>query len=340
MILPAEVTPMTTAKNDGSGKVTVRKGKPVKSKIEFDIDNNCPECDGLIITDYDRGERHCELCGIVVDDSMLDHGPDYRVYDDKQKSREHVGPPSNNMFHNKGLPTEIDPSMRDSYGRPITGASRRDVYRMQYWNYKSKIKDSRERNIAHANSEIIKLCSHMGLSSVARETAGYLYRKAVDANIIRGRSVVSVIASAIYLSCRMHRQTRSLDEVVEVSDVSRKEIGRVFRFMSREFSIKLNPPRGSEFLERFCERLGLGSDTLRRAKTVMNVCEENNLDLSGKAPMGIVGAVIWLAVDETVDDDDVKCEIQQRIAEVCRITDVTIRNRCMDIKELINKKVT
>lgn len=325
--------------NDGADdEITPRKNKPKRSEIEEDFVKRCPECDGQIVTDYDRGERHCELCGIVVDDTMIDHGLDYNVYEEKHRNREHVGPPTNTMFHTKGLPTEIDPSMKDSYGRPITGSSRREVFRLKYWNTKNQIMDSRERNIAQAFTEINALCSRLELSSVVRDSSGYYYKKAVDNNIIRGRSIASVIAASIYLSCRVHGQPRSLDELVNESNVSRKEIGRVYRFMAREFKIKLRPPQGSDFLERYCESLDLPADVLKRAREIIDFCEDNPTELAGKAPNGIIGASIWLAVEECMDDDDDdKKLLQERIAPTCQITDVTIRNRCQDIRNLLNR---
>jgi len=343
MMVNPNLNPMPSPSDDDtvadSSSTSTRKNRPKRSELQEDFVKECPECGGHIVTDHDRGERHCELCGIIIDDSMIDQGLDYSVYEERHKSREHVGPPTNTMYHTKGLPTEIDPSMKDSYGRPITGRSRRDVFRLQYWSKKNQIMDSRERNIAYAFTEINAMCSRLELSSVVRDSSGYYYKKAVDENLIRGRSIVSVIAASIYMSCRVHDQPRSLDELVEVSNVSRKEIGRVYRFMAREFGIRLAPPQGSDFIERYCDRVGVPADVKRRARVIIEVCENNLTALAGKAPNGIIGASIWIAVEDIMDCDDAERRItQERIASICQITDVTIRNRCQDIRRLLDNE--
>jgi len=73
-----------------------------------------------------------------------------------------------------------------------------------------------------------------GLPRNVRETAAVVYRDAVDKNLIRGRSIEGVAAAALYAACRQCSVPRTLDEIAEVSRVSRKEIGRTYRFISRE----------------------------------------------------------------------------------------------------------
>ena len=67
----------------------VRKIKPEK-----DIEGNeqiigiCPECHGFnLVTDYKHGELVCKDCGLVINDELLDTGPEWRAFDEEQKSK-------------------------------------------------------------------------------------------------------------------------------------------------------------------------------------------------------------------------------------------------------------
>jgi len=57
--------------------------------------NQCPECDGRVTTN--AVETVCEDCGLVIDEQRIDHGPEWRAYDDEERERTggstHCGPP-------------------------------------------------------------------------------------------------------------------------------------------------------------------------------------------------------------------------------------------------------
>jgi len=47
--------------------------------------NQCPECDGRVTTN--AVETVCEDCGLVIDEQRIDHGPEWRAYDDEERER-------------------------------------------------------------------------------------------------------------------------------------------------------------------------------------------------------------------------------------------------------------
>jgi len=217
----------------------------------------CPECGEQVVTDYDRGERHCDTCGLIVDSDMISHGQEYRVYSEEQKNRHRVGPPESETLHDKGLSTKIDHSMRDSHGRPLSSAARREVHRLMKWQHKLRISNSQERNLIYALQEINKKASQLELTADVQQETAHLYRRAVSENIIRGRSITSVIAASFYLAGRICGHPRTLDEIAREIGVSRKECGRIARFMKRKFKLKVDPPTADDFLERFCQMMDL-----------------------------------------------------------------------------------
>ena len=296
----------------------------------------CPECDGRVVTDHDRGERHCEDCGLVIDSDMVDQGIDYRVYTEEHENRHRIGPPRSNTLHDKGLSTVIDTSMRDGHGRPLTGDMRRSVRRYSQLQKKSTITSSQDRNLVFAFTLITKKASHMGFSDDVKNETAHIYQRAVLENVIRGRSIRSVVASSFYLASRICKQDRTLDEIASGMGVSRKEVGRTAMFLKQKFKLVLPPPVPEAFVERYCQKAGLGNDIVSEARRLLGIVADAEL-LSGKSPMGWVAASIFTAVERVSDIEEAGIT-QKSTAKLCGVTEVTLRNRCNDLRELLRKR--
>ncbi len=290
----------------------------------------CPECGSShLAQDYDRGELICEDCGLVIDNQYIDEGPEWRAFDMKQEeNRARTGAPMNELIHDKGLSTNIDSSNRDSYGRAISGKKKAHVYRLRKWQRRIRVSDSTEKNLARALTEMGRLASSMGLPKNIRETAAVIYRKAVEKNLIRGRSIKSVVAASLYAACRKAGVPRTLDEISEPTSSGRKNIGRTYRFLSRELLLKLEPTRPQDYLDRFCSELDLSGKVKKIARNIIDQAEEQEL-ISGKGPTGLAAAALYIA---SINGGERKT--QREVADVAAVTEVTVRNR---YKELVEK---
>ncbi len=290
----------------------------------------CPECSSRhLAQDYDRGELICEDCGLVIDNQYIDEGPEWRAFDMKQEeSRARTGAPMTEMVHDKGLSTGIDSSNRDSYGRAIPSKKKAQIYRLRKWQRRIRVSDATERNLAYALTEMDRMASTMGLPKNIRETAAVVYRKAVKKNLIRGRSINSVVAASLYAACRKAGVPRTLDEIADATSSDRKEIGRTYRFLSRELILKLKPTKPQEYLSRFCSELDLSGKVKKIAGNIIDQAEEKEL-ISGKGPTGLAAASIYIA---SINGDERRT--QREVADVAAVTEVTVRNR---YKELVEK---
>ncbi len=290
----------------------------------------CPECGSRhLAQDYDRGELICEDCGLVIDNQYIDEGPEWRAFDMKQEEkRARTGAPMTEMVHDKGLSTSIDSSNKDSYGRSIPSKKKAQIYRLRKWQRRIRVSDATERNLAYALTEMDRMASTMGLPKNIRETAAVIYRKAVKKNLIRGRSINSVVAASLYAACRKANVPRTLDEIAEATSSDRKEIGRTYRFLSRELVLKLKPTKPQEYLSRFCSELDLSGKIQKMAKNIIDQAEEREL-ISGKGPTGLAAAAIYIA---SINGGERRT--QREVADVAAVTEVTVRNR---YKELVDK---
>src|SRR5438132_12602256 len=104
-------------------------------------------------------------------------------------------------------------------------------------------------------SELDGMASGMALPRNVRETAAMVYRKAVNKNLIRGRSIDGVVAASLYAACRQCNVPRTLDEIANASRVGRKEIGRTYRFMTSALKLKLMHTNPQHYVARFCHKL-------------------------------------------------------------------------------------
>lgn len=231
-------------------------------------------------------------------------------------------------MHDKGLSTTIGWTNRDAYGKAIPTRNRAQLYRLRKWQRRIRISDATERNLSVALSGIDRLASGMGLPRSVRETAAMIYRKAALKNLVRGRSIQGVTAASLYAACRQCHVPRTLDEISLIAQISRKEIGRNYRYVSRELSLKLMPTTPKDYISRFCNELKLSSNV--QAKTLEILGHAVNQELtSGRGPTGLAAASLYIS--------SVLCgerRTQREVAEIAGVTEVTIRNR---YKELAQK---
>jgi transcription initiation factor TFIIB len=289
----------------------------------------CPECGShILVHDYERAELVCNECGLVVDADFIDHGPEWIAYDEEQRmKRSRVGAPMTYTVHDKGLSTLIDWRNRDSQGKPISSLARAQLYHLRKWQRRIRLSNATERNLAFALSELARMDSALGLSRNVRETAAFVYRKAVEKSLIRGRSIEGVAAAALYSACRQCSVPRTLDEIGEVSRVSRKEIGKTYRFISRELGLKLIPISPIDYVPRFCSALNLHGEVQSKTVEILRQASEKGLT-DGRGPTGMVAAAIYIATILCSDR-----RTQSKIAKVAGITEVTIRNRYKELAE-------
>ncbi|TLZ65477.1 MAG: transcription initiation factor IIB [Methanobacteriota archaeon] len=308
---------------------------PGKKIEEAEEVTRCPECNsGHLSFDYERGELICEECGLVLDDQMIDEGPEWRAFDVEQgEKRARTGAPMTYTIHDKGLSTTIGWKNKDSYGKSIPTRNRAQLYRLRKWQRRIRVSNATERNLAFALSELDRMASGMGLPRNVRETAAMIYRKAVNKNLIRGRSIEGVVAGSLYAACRQCNVPRTLDEIANSSRVGRKEIGRTYRFMTRELKLKLMPTHPQDYVQRFCSELKLSGEVQSKAIEVLKEAADRELT-SGRGPTGVAAAAIYIA--------SILCNerrTQREVAEVAGVTEVTIRNRYKELTEKLGIKV-
>ena len=293
---------------------------------------NCPECQSTrLMRDYETAEIVCMDCGYVVAQKIADRGPEWRAFDDEQRTkRTRVGAPLTYTIHDKGLSTMIDWHDRDIYGKSLSPGQKAQVYRLRKWQRRIRVSDATERNLAFALSEITKIANNLNLPKNILETASVIYRKAVKERLIRGRSIQGVTAAAIYLGCRQCGLARTLEEIAQASSVNKKEVGRSYRFLIKELDYTIPPLKPSQYITKFSNQLTMQGKVEEIAHKILAAAKELKLT-SGRGPTGIAAAASYIASVLTGER-----KTQREIAEIAQVTEVTIRNRYKELVERLS----
>ncbi|ELY88501.1 transcription initiation factor IIB [Natrinema altunense] len=288
----------------------------------------CPECNGRLVADDEHAETVCADCGLVVEEGEIDRGPEWRAFDAAEKDeKSRVGAPTTNMMHDQGLSTNIGWQDKDAYGKSLSSRQREKMQRLRTWNERFRTRNSRERNLKQALGEIDRMASALGLPDNVRETASVIYRRALEDELLPGRSIEGVATSSLYAAARQAGTPRSLDEISAVSRVDKAEVARTYRYVVRELGLEVQPADPVSYVPRFASDLDLSDETELRARDLLTTAKEKGIH-SGKSPVGLAAAAVYAAAlltNEQVTQNDV--------SEVASISEVTIRNRYHELLE-------
>ena len=310
---------------------TQREQKPQTTESEHeheDESEHCPECGGRLISDSEHAETVCSECGLVVEEDEIDRGPEWRAFDSAEKDKKsRVGAPTTKMMHDQGLSTNIGWQDKDAYGRALSSRQRQKMQRLRTWNERFRTRDSKERNLKQALGEIDRMASALGLPENVRETASVIYRRALNEDLLPGRSIEGVATASLYAAARQAGTPRSLDEIAAVSRVDRMELTRTYRYIVRQLNLEIKPADPESYVPRFISDLDLSDETERRARQLLDSARKEGVH-SGKSPVGLAAAAVYAAALLTNEK-----VTQNEVSNVANISEVTIRNRYKELLE-------
>lgn len=297
-------------------------------KKTYDQTHACPECGSRkIIQDNGSGEIVCNDCGLVVSETLINTGPEWRAFSPKEiENRTRTGLPVRFSLPDIGLSTTFHPF-------DVKGETRYEMYRLKKWNQIYN-KNIHRGNLSTAMLELDRLCHRLSLPKTVQERTAMIYRKALKAGLVQGRSIASLTAASIYIVCRMNQIPRTLDEVSHHSHIDRKQIAQYYRMLLREMNLRVPVPKAKYRVSRIASVAGLSENTQRKAIEILGEAERLKITVS-KSPMGMAAAALYLACVMNGEK-----RTQKVLAEASGISEVTIRNRYKDLKRLLDLDVS
>ena len=146
---------------------------------------------GQLITDVESGEIACNKCGLVTTDRVQENRAEWRTFGSDSIDRSRVGSPTSLAYHDMGLATVIGKENKDSSGRQLDASMSSRIQRLRTWDLRTKAHSSSDRNLLYAFNELDRLKDKLGLSDAILEKTAYVYRKAQEKQLVRGRSISS-----------------------------------------------------------------------------------------------------------------------------------------------------
>jgi len=258
-------------RHDGKSRERCERQASIAGRIGGSVESpgfyralvECPECDGTVRSDERRNERVCRACGLVVATDHLARGPTKHGPADGDTGQ--VTTPVTVARHDRGLGTLIDWRDRDANGNWMSEAKRRRIARLRTYNRRCRSGSGKKRTVQAGLVEIARLTSELDLPDVVQDDAAILFRRAVDQDLLVGRSVEGIAGACTYAAARRHGLPRTLDELTALSHVDRTKVGRGYRYISRELELTIPPVDPKSHVRRLVATLGYGRNVHRRA---------------------------------------------------------------------------
>ncbi|KAJ0357420.1 hypothetical protein COL154_010118 [Colletotrichum chrysophilum] len=293
----------------------------------------CPDCKEYppnLVEEFSSGDMVCGSCGLVVGERIIDTRSEWRTFANDDQGNDdpsRVGDAVNPLLNGSQLETTI------AFG---DGRDSKQLARLQN---KSQ-NDKASKSLMQAYKEIGAFCDSINLGKNVSDAAKHIFKLTYDHNFMKGKPQEAVIAGCIFIACRQTGVGRTFREIFQVTHVSKKEIGRVFKQLESFLQkIKEENPRGAGSLSnldgykasastsaedlctRFCSNLNF-----RNAQKIENVSRalarktSSVSELAGRSPLSVAAACIYMAAHLMAEPKTSKA-----IAGVAGVSDGTIK---------------
>jgi transcription initiation factor TFIIB len=292
----------------------------------------CSSCkSNKVITDHESGEVICSKCGLVISDNIQESRaescaslPTDAIYDRGRNA----GLPNSLARHDMGLSTIIGRPNRDASGHILDAAMRSRMERLRRWDHRIKTSTFKVGNLMVAFNQLDTSKDKLGLPDTIVEKTAYIYRKAQQRGLVRGRTISAVLHAAMYIACRELGIPKTLKEIAVANNIKRTTLAKSYRLLINKLDIKIPNIDPTKCITKVANKANLNEKTKRKAMDIMYYLNRKEVP-AGKDPMGIAATVLYIACLNTGEK-----RTQTDIAQAAGITEMTLRNRYKHIKQL------
>ena len=192
------------------------------------ICKDCKEFPPNLVEEFSSGDMVCGSCGLVLGDRIVDTRSEWRTFSNDDQGNDdpsRVGDGANPLLNGSQLQTTI------SFGDGASGRSR-ELHRAQ----NKATHDKATKGLLAAYKEIGALCDAWNIPKNVSDTAKHLFKMVDDAKAFKGKSQDAIIAGCIFIALRQCHVPRTFREVFALTNVSKKEIGRIFKTLEKFFA--------------------------------------------------------------------------------------------------------
>jgi transcription initiation factor TFIIB len=270
------------------------------------------------------GNKVCLNCGMIKERTYV--GNERRAYTVEEiQNRRRTEP----RWRDFGPRTMLPSTKTDSKGKSIGPKEQALFSRLS--KIQNSLISSIERNFWEAKPKLKMLTSKLNIPEYISETAWKIYSIVAKKKLTMGRSINGFIAGSLYAAIRVHDFPRLLDEVCEASLTPRRTVHRSLAMIIREvlpsLGLRYQPITAESLVFRFGNELELPMKIQKVAINMLRTASKNGLARTGKDPKGLAAACIYIAAK----DGEIR-RTQSLVAEIAKITEVTLRSRAKQIK--------
>ena len=261
----------------------------------------CPVCGGPLVTDLQRGEVVCAQCGLVVVESAVDTGPEWRVFDEREKRRVRTAPLK--------LVVKTDMAVKPEHGARWRRLAK--FHRDTLHGY--------ERRLSAIGAELKRIRECVGLPQRAVEEAEALVKRYFD--VVGGFPPEVVAVAVLWTAAKAAGVPRPLEDFLRCSRAEKRRVRRV-AWRLKEAVRQSRRPSIEDYVKTLAARVNLPAPVV---KSAVEILERNRRLLFGKNPWVSAAAALWLASLK-------KLGLLKALAEAAGTTPTSVRNAANRLK--------
>ncbi len=255
----------------------------------------CPACGGPLVNDLQRGETVCAQCGLVVAESAVDTGPEWRVFDEREKRRVRTAPLK--------LVVKTDMAVKPEHGARWRRLAK--FHRETLHGY--------ERRLSAIGAELKRIRECVGLPQRVVEEAESLVKKYFD--LVAGFPPEVVAVAVLWTAAKATGAPRPLEDFLKCSKADESRVRRVAWRLKE--AVKMGgKPSIENYVKTLAARVNLPAAVVKAA---VELLERNRRVLAGKNPWVSAAAALWLASFK-------KLGLLKALAEAAGTTPTSVRN--------------
>lgn len=199
--------------------------------------------------------------------------------------------------------------------------------------------ESREVTLANARRAIQQVASTMRLPTLYVEKAHRLYSRALQMRFMYGRQQAHVVATCLYLICRLEKSPHLLIDFSDTLQVNVYTLGKTYlqfsKLLNLQQQLKVIDP--ALYLHRFAYFFNLGDKLNAVVSLALRIITRMKKDWihAGRRPDSICAIAMLLAM---------KCHSIERshvdVAKVFRISTSTLNSRIQEFQETPSSQLT
>ncbi|KAM7203371.1 Cyclin-like protein [Naviculisporaceae sp. PSN 640] len=276
------------------------------------ICKDCKEFPPNLIEEFSSGDLVCGSCGVIVGDRIIDTRSEWRTFSNDDQGNDdpsRVGDGPNELYGNDNLQTSV-------------GSEGKNSRHLQSLQNKQNNNANNTKFLTAAYRDIQAHCETISAGSAVANAAKHIFKLVDDHKAMKGKSQEAIIAGCIFIACRQANVPRTFLEIYRLTKVSKKEIGRVFKQLEsflqkvseREEAGKVATVSMTQYTakastsavdlcERFCNKLSFDNSVRveglakRLAQASTTVSNEDGRSLSGRSPLSVAAACIYMAAN-------------------------------------------